>query len=90
MELLSRNPDVVQVHDAFSDAEVSAMSASNSDSASTNMEHLIEQRLEALTGLQTRGRGASNEVQLLNHLPGGHIEVHVDSVCLLTESRKVR
>ena len=78
MEFLSRNPDVVQVLDVFSDARVSEILASNS--ALTGTEHRIEHKLESLTGLQAQGQDG---IELLTDLPGGHSDTHIDFVSLL-------
>ena len=81
MEFLSRNPDVVQVHNAFSNVEVAEIRASSdSAGANTKIVNRIGQRLTVITGLQTTGPSASDPVELDSYLPGGHAETHVDSV----------
>ena len=81
MEFLSRNPDVVQVHYAFSDAEVTDMSALTADGGGrSNTEFHVGRKLAAITGLQTTGPSASDPMELHSYLPGGHAETHVDSV----------
>ena len=78
MEFLSRNPDVVQVHNAFSDAEVTEMTASTDDAGAREFQ--VSQKLAAITGLQTTGPSASDPMELHSYLPGGNAETHVDSV----------
>ena len=83
MEFLSRNPDVVQVHEAFSHAEVVAISATDFSSDVVNStKHQIDQKLGSLTGLEARG---PDTVQLVSHLPGGHSDIHIDFVSLLNQ-----
>ena len=81
MEFLSRNPDVVQVHNALSDAEATEMSASTADAGNhSKTEFQVSQKLAAITGLHTTGPSASDPMELHSYLPGGHAETHVDSV----------
>ena len=83
MELLSRNPDVVQVHNAFSNSDVAKISGLNVSLGVVNdqIEHRIEQKLEAILGLRTTEPGASDPMELIGHLPGDHAaETSVDFV----------
>ena len=81
MEFLSRNPDVVQVHNAFSDAEVTEMSTSTDDAGvGSKTEFRVGRKMAAITGLETTGPIASDPIELDSYLPGGHAEFHVDSV----------
>ena len=85
MEFLSRNPDAVQVHSAFSNPELAELSAASVPPGvvSTRTEHLIGQKLEAITGLQATRPSAADPAELVHHLPGGNVEAHVDTVSTL-------
>ena len=85
MEFLSRNPDAVHVHSAFSNAEVAEMSTVGVPPGviSTNTEHRIGQKLEAITGLQTTRPSAADPAELVHHLPGGNAEANVHTVSIL-------
>ena len=78
MEFLSRNPDVVQVHNAFSNAEITGMSTSTDVAGAREFQ--VGRKLAAITGLQTQGPSASDPMELHSYLPGGNAETHVDSV----------
>ena len=83
MEFLSRNPDIVQIHNAFSNAEVRQVRASKlfpGDIGSKN-ERRLEQKVEILTGLvQRKSQSVSDLTQVVNHFPGGHTDANLDPV----------
>ena len=72
MEFLSRNPDVVQIHAAFT-AGTDGMN-----------EGEINKKVAAITGLQTLNPAATESIEVVNHIPGGSNEIHVDSVSGIT------
>ena len=80
MEFLSRNPDVTQIHNAFSNADLSELSTSSAAPGVKAVKNnsRIEQKLAAMTGLQDSG--PSDKLELVNDLPGGYVDTHVDVV----------
>ena len=62
MEFLSRNPDIVQVHNAFTYAEVADMSDWSNDPSIISR---MEQKLEAITGIQATGHAWELRKKLL-------------------------
>ena len=94
MEFLSRNPDIVQVHNAFSETEVAEASASNLFPwVTSETDSEIEKKLGMMTGLVTKGPRAADPTLLVSHLPGGRSDVSVDSVYvnspLILDSREL-
>ena len=71
MEFLSRSPDIVQIHEA--------LSSISPDTEHTVMKERVNRMAEATTGLKSLTRTGSLEV--VNHIPGGHKDVHVNVVC---------
>ena len=65
LEFISRNPDIVQIHDAFTEAELKETAVS-----------VHSTKIEAMTGLKS----GSNETEEMSHLPGGQTDIHVESV----------
>lgn len=81
MEFLSRNPDIVQVHNAFSETEVAEASASNLFPwVTSETDSEIEKKLGMMTGLVTKGPRAADPTILVSHLPGGHSDISADTV----------
>ena len=91
MEFLSRNPDVVQIHNAFNNADVSELSTLSAAPGvkATKNNSRIEQKLAAMTGLQHSGLSDSEKLEIVGDLPGGYTDTHVDAVSF-TESCIIR
>ena len=82
MEFLSRNPDVVQIHGSFTEVEMKEAGSSEDLSGPnlTIIEDRITKKLEAMAGLHTAGPSTMEARKVVSHIPGGHTDVHVDSV----------
>ena len=86
MEFLSRNPDIVQVHDAFTNSAVGVDASASTLALRINLktEREIEQRLGRVTGLVSEGPRAADPTIIVNSLPGGHGDISADTVCIFS------
>ena len=88
MEFLSRNPDIVQIHDAFSDEEVAEIVPRGREPkpsvSGDTVEKRMNRKIETMTGLQSTEISRVEQAPVVNnYVPGGHSEFHVDSVSYL-------
>ena len=90
MEFLSRHPDIVQVHDAFSNTELGEASGSKAfPHVNSQTEHVIQQKVKQMTGFVTEGARAADPTLVVSHFPGGRTELSVDLVCKFMASTMV-
>ena len=97
MEFLSRNPDIVQIYDAFSEKEVAEIVNRGEEPKPSvivdfkhnlgpqdTMESRMNRKIEVMTGLQSTQVSGVEQAPVINsYVPGGHAEFHVDSVSSL-------
>ena len=81
MEFLSRNPDIVQIYNAFSDKEIRESILTEANSFNGDGEERITKAISVMTGLQRAPFvDRSEKTQVVSYVPGGHQALHVDSV----------
>ena len=85
MEFLSRYPDIVLFHDAFGDEEMNKVLAEAHKPEGT-VKDRINTKTTAMSGLLTTKATAAEVVQVITQLPGGHADVHSDSVSQNSQS----